>query len=127
MPLPVWRVDPRSWPITRSGCVTSPTTSCGPASSASNVGSAKVPVPIMTKPILAALPLNHRGKETQRRQERKRPTFGLLLCVSLPLWLSSSLNHWRRAVALGLILQALLDLGVGRVLSLLLGPAELAL
>ena len=48
MPRPVWRVEPRTWPRSRSGCVTRPTTSCGLASKASNVGSAKRPVPIIT-------------------------------------------------------------------------------
>ena len=49
MPLPVWRVLPRLLPASRSGCVTRPTTSPpNAASSASNVGSANVPVPIIT-------------------------------------------------------------------------------
>src|SRR3954463_6253091 len=48
MPRPVWRVEPRTAPAARSGWVTKPTTGCGPASSASNVGSANRPVPIIT-------------------------------------------------------------------------------
>src|SRR4051812_21145899 len=38
----------RSRPLGRSGLVTRPTTGCGPASSARKVGSANVPVPIIT-------------------------------------------------------------------------------
>ena len=49
MPRPVCRVLARSCPTGRSGCVTSPTTGCGPFRSAKNVGSANVPEPIMIK------------------------------------------------------------------------------
>src|SRR5262249_54095317 len=48
MPTPTCRVEPRSWPTARSGCVTRPTTSWRLASRAWKVGAAKVPVPIMT-------------------------------------------------------------------------------
>src|SRR5690349_4647816 len=49
IPLPVWRVLPRLLPASRSGCVTRPTTSPPNVEiNASNVGSANVPVPIMT-------------------------------------------------------------------------------
>ena len=52
MPLPVCRVEPRLFPVSRSGCVTSPTTVSPAAINASNVGSANVPVPIITIRIL---------------------------------------------------------------------------
>src|SRR5579883_2893254 len=51
MPRPVCRVEPRSAPAARSGCVTRPTTECGLAKSASKVGSANSPVPIITRRI----------------------------------------------------------------------------
>src|SRR3954463_7552168 len=54
---PVWRVLPRWWPASLSGCVTRPTTATpGPASRASNVGRANVPVPIITTRGVSAMP-----------------------------------------------------------------------
>src|SRR6516164_2287619 len=48
IPWPTWRVEPRTSPAARSGWVTRPTTGWGPARSASKVGSANMPVPIIT-------------------------------------------------------------------------------
>src|SRR5439155_800557 len=42
MPLPTWRVELRSWPVCRSGCVINPTTGCRLANTASNTGPAKL-------------------------------------------------------------------------------------
>src|SRR5438128_969999 len=55
MPLPVWRVLPRSCPAARSGWVTRPTTRPGRPSRASKVGSANTPVPSITTPIPMSL------------------------------------------------------------------------
>src|SRR6266480_7339406 len=68
MPLPVCRVEPRSAPTARSGCVTRPTTGSGPASRASKVGSANRPVPIMTRRMLRPSLSGSQNGRLQRRQ-----------------------------------------------------------
>src|SRR5262245_12390423 len=67
MPRPVWRVEPRSWPAGRSGCVTRPTTGWGPASKASTVGSANVPVPIITRRMVPRPLAASRDRSQDRR------------------------------------------------------------
>src|SRR4029077_19545779 len=80
----------RSCPTRRSGCVTSPTTGCGPFSSAKNVGSANVPEPIITNRIVINGNRNQcHGWNTDETRIRFRvlsvfnPWPTLLLCTCL--------------------------------------------
>src|SRR5438105_3841848 len=106
IPFPTCRVLPRFAPISRSGCVTTPTTSPGRSSSASSVGSANVPVPIITM----------RMRFLVRR---------LRLSAFKALSSKRRTSHQRRfLLKLG---QRLLDLRVRRDLAALSGPSILRL
>src|SRR5579875_93096 len=100
MPRPVCRVEPRSAPVARSGCVTRPTTECELANNASRVGSANRPVPIMTRRMAIFPMLNGRNRARRRAVLLQRHrTF----------------------------LQDAFQLGRGRYLALLLGALEILL
>src|SRR5262249_25822202 len=72
IPRPTCRVLPRRAPTSRSGCVTTPTTSPGRLSSASSVGSANVPVPIITTRMQVSLGgTNHRVTEEETPRKAK--------------------------------------------------------
>src|ERR1043166_4442958 len=127
------RVLPRWLPVCRSGCVKTPTTSCGLPRRAANVGSANEPVPIITSR-MAILPksLNHRDTEAQRRQERRRTADGIQTWVRYRALLLSSLCLCVSVVQIFFSgaferCQQLFDLDVRRDLALFLSPAELAL
>src|SRR5262245_66652735 len=103
MPRRAWRVLPRSLPTARSGCVTRPTTWCDVPPSAANVGSAKLPVPIMTRRIV-------RNQESGVRSQGSGGS-------GVSLTPGSRLCFERR--------QDLFDFQVGRDFTALLGLTEL--